>query len=351
MKDWRKPGARVKARAKNALLGCLAAIGRYEGKAEIEKTLVPANTVQFYGHRIGNGSECSVHEETRLVFKHKPPDTEVIKNLIYSETGLAWLNNRLVERFSVQPITVKGLFNSPPRKLNSIETCVVVECDFAYSYGDWTHCYLGTILSADYPDIPVLIPSHLARRDYVVRDLNRAGVRWIPAKGWTEIGEAIILRKQNPFFYWSAREADSYRKAFNVKPDTPDKKSITYFGRFNLVGETIPRPFPSGEIAEAIGKIGGRVVQQSVLTCNTAHLYEHQVETVIGDHGSGMLNILFWQPRNVIELVVGDWWVNNTLFVASSIGVKNFAVLRVDNLSGGEIMDLINKCITRFNAL
>jgi hypothetical protein len=171
-----------------------------------------------------------------------------------------------------------------------------VECDCVYSYGDWTHCYLGTILSADFPDVPVLIPRHLTRKSYVLRDLEQAKINWIATDVWTNIKRAIVLRKPNPLTYWSPHDVTAYRKALAIQPIAPVSGSVSYRGRFGFEGETAERAFPSVAVAEYVGVTGGRVVNQADLNTATAHTYADYAETVIGDHGSGMLNILFFIP-------------------------------------------------------
>lgn len=54
---------------------------------------------------------------------------------------------------------------------------------------------------------------------------------------------------------------------------------------------------------------------------------------------------MFWRSKTVIELFVENYWVNNTLFVAAGMGVQNFAVLRVDDLTAKEIGGLITSCL------
>ncbi len=57
---------------------------------------------------------------------------------------------------------------------------------------------------------------------------------------------------------------------------------------------------------------------------------------------------MFWKPRTVIELVVNRWWVNNTLFVASAMGIKNFGVIEVDGLDTPQISEKIETCLAAF---
>ncbi|MFZ3585479.1 glycosyltransferase 61 family protein, partial [Loktanella sp. DJP18] len=348
MDDWRKPKTKAKDAFKSFILKGLSISGRFVEVSKTEKKTAPRETVQFYGHRIGEIGDTAVHQETRLAFNATRPDYEISENLSYSENGMGWSGGRLIEKFSVHPLRLADFRHQPQQDATIIATCAIVECDYVYSYGDWTHCYLGTILSADFPDVPVLIPRYLTEKSYVLRDLGKAKINWIATDGWTNIEHAYVLRKRNPLFYWSRHDVIAYRKAFDIEPTTPVPGSITYLGRFDLGGETIHRSFPSEVVAKYITSIGGRVVNQEDLNTETSHNYAEQAEIVIGDHGSGMLNILFWQPKTVIELVVDDWWVNNMIFTAYGMGVENFGVIRVDGLSADAIGELIKECLESF---
>ncbi len=348
MEDWKTPKSRLKGAIKSAVLKGLSVSGRFEALDAADKKTVPCEPVQFYGHRIGEAGGMGLHTETRIAFHQKRPDYEVVENLAYSETGMGWSGGRLVERFSVTPIRLADFRHRPQPNATTITSCAVVECDCLYTYGDWTHCCLGTILSADFPDVPVLLPRFLAQKCYVRRDLEKAGINWIATDGWTDIKRAYVLRKPNPLTYWSKREVIAYRKAFAVNPVAPLEGSVTYLGRFEVEGELRHRAYPSAEVAAYIASIGGKVVKQADLNTGTAPAYAAQADVVIGDHGSGMLNTLFWQPRTIIELVVDDWWVNNTVFAAHGMGVENFGVIRVDGLSSVAIGDLIAECLDSF---
>lgn len=344
MEDWRGRRAKIKHLVKSVAFQGFALSGLFHPKTKSECQTRPCETVPFFGHRVGKKEEMGLQAETRLAFHQPPPKYEKISDLHYFENGMAWNKGSLIERFSVQPIRISDLMRRPSNTFSEISSCAVVECDYVYSYGDWVHCYLSTILSTKPVDIPVLIPRHLAEKDYVRRDLKQANINWTAAEEWTKIRNALVLRKQNPVFYSSEQEVTAFRTAFSISPPPPSPGSVSYLGRFDLKGETVKRAFPSDAAAQYVDSIGGQVVRQSDLNTQSAPRYARDAETVIGDHGSGLLNILFWQPKTVIELVVNDWWVNNTLFIAAGMGVKNFGVIRVDGLTSNEIGEKIRMC-------
>lgn len=348
MEDWRSSQARIKGALRRGVLWGAARSGRLIQQTPEDLAVRPEDSVPFFGHRVRQEGGLAPHRETRLSFAHERPAYERVSGLAYSPTGKGWVGGQLVEKYSVSPIRLEELRARPPAAPERVQAGVVVECDSAYSYGDWTHCYLGTLLSVDFPDLPVFIPHHLAQKSYVRRDLEGAGVNWITAEGWVEIEEACVLRKPNPLTYWTPHDVAAYRDAFGIRPAPPVPGSVSYLGRFGFQGEVHARQFPSELAATAVRAMGGTIVSQGDLNTGTAHRFADEAETVIGDHGSGMLNIMFWRPKTVIELFVDNYWVNNTLFVAAAMGVQNMAVLRVDDLSAAEIETLITRCLEYF---
>ncbi len=349
MDDWRSPKEKIKRVLRKPVFGGFSLAGRLQQESKSELLTRPCESVEFFGHRPGGSAEMALHRETRLAFKEKRPLYEEVSNVSYSDNGIAWSNNCLIAKYSVRPIRMKDLMRQPPRNVNQISTCAIVECDFSYSYGDWVHCYLGTILATDFPDVPVLVPKYLAEKSYVQRDLNNAKVNWVATDGWTQIEHAIVLRKPVPYMFWAEHNVNAFRNAFSIDPPPPVPGSVSYLGRFDLKGENVHRAFPSDKVANYIHSINGTVIRQLDLNTSTSDVYASRAETVIGDHGSGMLNIMFWRPKTVIELVVDNWWVNNSLFVAAGMGVENFGVIDVDGLSSDEIGAHIVACQNYFN--
>lgn len=351
MDDWRSPKAKMKQLVKSPLYALAVQTGRYVRQPPSQQETVQKEATTFFGDRPGTDGPMTTHEERRLDFKVARPVYETLTEIAYSPTGMVWRKGSLLEQYSVLPVKIGDLFRRPPvRAAHRLERAVIVQTDFVYSYGDWVHCFLGVLLSAPRMDVPVVIPGSLAAKGYVRRDLKKAGIDYVSSEGFTSIGEAIVLRKQNPYFYWKPEDVAAFQRAFVSEPQDPAPGSLMYLGRFDLSGETISRHFPSQTVANFVASKGGFVLRQAELTTETAADYTTHAETVIGDHGSGMLNIMFWKPRTVIELVTNKWWVNNTLFVAKGMGIENFAVIEVDNLTEAEIGEKIQGCLDFFSS-
>lgn len=345
MKDWRSPGAKIRGALRTPLFHLAMLHGVLDAQTPEDLATVKREEVPFFGNRPGVPGPLGWHREHRRAYREPRPVFEIAHDIFYSRRGMAWRGGRLVERFSVLPITMNNILASPPKAhCLTIPRCAIVQSDFVYSYGDWVHCYLGVILSADFADVPVLVPDYLAAKSYVQRDLAAAGIKYIVANDWVRIEECFVLRKRNPLSYWSPVNVQDFRNRFPISTDDPRPGSLLYLGRFDLTGETVARRFPSDRVAAYISSVGGEVVNQSELNTLSAPRFGRHAETVVGDHGSGILNIMFWRPTTVIELVVDRWWVNNSLFVAAGMGVRNFAVIEVDGLSVEEIGEKIQTC-------
>ncbi|MEO8315185.1 MAG: hypothetical protein ABI645_10355 [Pseudomonadota bacterium] len=348
MKDWRSPSQKAKARLKDALLACFARSGRFLplGRAELE-------TVQTYAVNYlaaGTGDTALRKQEQRhLSFREPRPCTETVKDLVYTPHGMAWVAGRLVERYSVRNPSLKEVLSRPsPENCATLDRAVIVEADVPYTYGDWLLGYLGTALGKRNAGAPVLLPLFLATKSYVLRDLQLAGISHVVADRPYRVKEALVLRKRWPYHYWSRQQVELFQKIYAPLRRTPAKGSILYIGRFGHSSEVIARNFPSEEMATLVKRLGGMVVRADTLSPQHAETLADNVETVIADAGSGLLNIMYWKPRNIIELVVDNWWVNVDLFVADACGVKNFALINIDHLSVPQVEATVLACLDTF---
>ncbi len=193
------------------------------------------------------------------------------------------------------------------------------------------------------------MPSDLAAKPYVRAELGALGIDYRVAKPWLRIRTAHVLRKWTYLQFWDRPPVTAFRRLLAPERLAPDHGSITYLGRFDIASEGFSRRYPSEQVAEAVKAIGGTVLEQKVLNVATAASYGRTMETVIGDHGSGLLNIMFWEPKTVIELVTRDWWTANTLFVAREMGIRRYGAIYVDGLSAGEIKAKLETVLARLD--
>ncbi len=271
-------------------------LNRFEGHTAADLATRSVEKVPFFGERPGISSGLVWHEDGRQEFTKQRPEHEDAHDLLYSSSGKAWKQGRLIARYSTVPISPEHLFDLPPSTgVQVIEQGTIVEVDFSYSYGDWVHCCLGTILAARQLLAPLIVPKALASRDYVRRDLAVAGIDYVVVESWVHIRKARILRKRNPKFYWKSADVKNFQRTFVPNRVAPDPGSILYLGQFNLAGETISRNFPSDRVAAALAPRCSKVVHQANLTTETASAYSKWADSVIGDHGSGLLK------SNVLE--------------------------------------------------
>lgn len=347
MEDWRDPRTKAKAAIRSRLLQGLVRLGRLEQAPAADRSHVQEAGVQYFGDIPNDGAGLRPREQHRRVLANPPPSIERAGPVDYSPTGMAWAGGRLIERWSVRTPSFGDVL-AGPKASRRVNEGVIVESTVNVTYGDWVHTILGTLMRAAPLPAPLFLPPRLTEKSYVARDLKMAGIRYETADSWTRIENALVLRKQTPLTYWTRDDVVAYQRLFAPERETPAPGSIAYFGRFDLESEVKARRFPSEATGEAVKRLGGSVHEQQGLTPETAPRYARQVETVIADHGSGVLNIMHWRVKNLIELVVDNWWTNNTLFVAPEAGVENIAVIDVDGLSADEIEAKLRTCLDVF---
>ncbi|MBB4658177.1 glycosyltransferase 61 family protein [Parvularcula dongshanensis] len=345
--DWRDRSVKARATiaAKKALAALHARTGRLEPRSPADMATHRVETVSFLNVIGGEPTDAS---QGRLAFDRRRPQTEEARGLFYSPAGMAWHHGALRERWSIRAPSAREILARPPARARTVRRAAIVESDLPYTYGDWVHAVLGPLLAGPALDRPLLLPGFLAEKGYVRRDLATAGIDYEAMTDWVRVEDALILRKTFPLQYWAPEHTAAYRSVFEPDPPEPAPGSIVYLGRFDLKSEIGRARFPSERVAEAAGRLGASVVRQETLSPETSRALAGGVETVIGDHGSGLLNMLHWRPKAVIELTVDGWWVNNNLFVAKQLGVEDYAVLPVDGLGAEEIEQRLQACLARF---
>lgn len=354
MRDWRNTSLirRCLGGMRRHAQRRLSQLGLYEQVTPAEREVAQGEEISFLAARSGQLSP-EVSPQHRLEYLNPRPESEHAEDLLYTRTGIAWTRGRVVERYCMRPPYLRENLLPPSRaRSESIDSAVIVEPGhYPYTYGDWLHACFGTILCAGKLESPLLLPESVVRKPYVARDLKAAGIDFIPVTRTYAVKNARILRIQAPMGYWTASEVNAYQRTFAPERRTPDPGSISYLGRFNLGTEAVARRFPSETVGDVVRGMGGEVIRQEILNPEISVQLGSSMETVIADHGSGVLNILHWKPKNIIELVVNDWWCNNNLFVAHAMGIRNYAVVDVDGLSRPRIEQVIRACLDKFAAV
>ena len=328
--DWRSPGARARRLVRDGVLVAAGLAGRFEGHRPADLEARSSERVAYDGDTRGpRGADGRPFEE-RLVFAIERPVSEDAADILYTERGMAWRQGRLVERFSIRRPSLAELARKPRAAAQIVERGVVVEAEVPYTYGDWLNNYFGTALAAAEAgllDGPLVVPQVLAAKSYAARDLKLARLDVVVADSPRLIRRARILRKRAPMNFWTTREIAAYQRRLAPDRPAPRPGSLTYLARYDMAGETPTRRFPSEAVAALVETMGGRTIRQENLSPEFAATIADGMETVIADHGSGLMNLLHWRAKHVVEIATADWWTNNNLFLAHDLGVRDFALV------------------------
>lgn len=330
----------MRAASKDAILSVAEHLGRFQSHDLVETQIEATSPVRFFGER-PHSTTFGELQEHRVAFSKPRPYCEESSGLLYSASGMCWIDGKLIEKYSIRRPSFADLRASPPRYPGkSFDVATIVESDYPYSYGDWLHCYLGSILTAAAQvKGPVLIPKELTRKAYVRRDLDIAQIDYQSVEDWVHIERAVVLRKRNFGFIWDQEYCESFIAKF--APDRPDPKpgSLVYFARGDQQSETNGRIYPTKTIASVVEDMGGQVIDQSKFTPEFAKRIAPACDLVIMDHGSGGTNMLYWKPKLVVELFVNHWWTHNNLFLSDSLNVAHHAVIDVDGISAPDFSE------------
>jgi hypothetical protein len=269
-------------------------------------------------------------------------------------SGYAWVGGRLDVSLSAHPVYSGRtmLRERLMRRGLTLPRATLVHSQFPETYGDWVSEHIRCIaLNPGFPE-PLVLPAAVAARAYVRHELDQLGIAWVAADRPVLIREATVLHKPTPGTYWTAEDAEAYRRLYGIDPPPARPGSILYLSRRDVTSDqkAAQRDYRSDEIARIVEALGGRVVETGRLSRDDYAAFAEEAETVIADHGSAVFNILQWRTRNLIEIVTDNWWSRSLLFLGIACGVGNHAILRCDGRSEEALSRAISDQLRAFGA-
>jgi capsular polysaccharide biosynthesis protein len=158
-----------------------------------------------------------------------------------------------------------------------------------------------------------------------------------------------------PIFYITREEVQALQRAFHVDPAPPRPGSILYLSREGYRGDhhTVEahRSYPSEYITGFMRELGATIVPTREATPDRYRELAGEAETVVADHGSALCNLIFWNTRNVVELFNDSWWGNGFLMLANALGIRDYALVRVNERTPEQIRQQVVHHMKRFGAL
>ena len=341
--DWRHPLVRVRIKIASLLQNALALFGRWEAPTAEELACVQKDTVPVHGDR---------PDQQRLVYQ-TPRDAYVdVANLDYVPQGLASVNGRIITRYSIRrPSTAEILKSRRDGDKKLMTQGTVIEAETPYTYGDWVGDFVLSLVTCKDIVEPLCLPAFLATKPYVMRDIEALGIKYEVIDGPVCIQNARVLHKRIPSYYWGPQEVAAYRDAFKVTPPAARENTMTYLGRFDTLSEAAQRSYPSEAVARIVKSLGGEVFDAREASPQKFDDLAPQMETVIADQGSALFGVMHAQTKNVIELAEDDWWHSANLFIANGAGVKNYAVIHINNKSEDELRAQITAHLRDFGVI
>jgi capsular polysaccharide biosynthesis protein len=141
---------------------------------------------------------------------------------------------------------------------------------------------------------------------------------------------ATVIIQPKVVRYWTKDCVLALRGLLNVEAPPPTPGSLLYLSRHGEASMVADRTHPSLQVEEIVRTRGGKVLRTSEASLDDYVRASKDAETLLFDHGSAAYNMVYWQPRRVIEFTSDDWWMNSFLFFADALGVDDYAILRSD---------------------
>ena len=320
-----------------------ARMGRFKSVPDQRRRLVPVDDVFFRGDiPIRAGKE---NKQTRLAYEQAPPPFEDVKDLVVTPIGAGFLDGVLYEKYSAEKPGLRALVSGgAPTK--TIDHAYFVQAEHRDTFGDWMAEYLTPIACLGAIDAPVLLPESLARRRYVQRDIKRLDIAFEPITERTLIRHARVVRQSRFVRYWTQSETTALRSLLKTDPPAPDPGSIIYLSRHGEKSNIAERTHPNLVIEKIVRDLGGKVLRTADAALSDYLEAAQSAETVIFDHGSAGYNMVYWQPKRVIEVVTDDWWLNAFVFFANAIGVSDYGIIRSDLGDDARVERKLNELLT-----
>lgn len=288
-------------------------------------------------------------------YDHSRPLSRNYENVTYTSAGYAWIGTKLHTSLSARVVrSARVILKDRLRRRGVvIQKATLVESVHPNTYGDWTSEYMKSIaLCPDSPK-PLVLAEDFADRAYVRNELGRLGIEYVTIDRPVLIREATVLHKQRPFILWNSDDVAAYRRLFRIVPPTPRPGSILYLSRRGVTSELtrVTRAYRSEVIEKIVSTLGGRVVYTDGMTRDDFATLASEAETVVADHGAALFNILQWKPRNLVEIVADNWWSRCFVFLGTSCGVSNHAVVRCDERSDAELSAILEGHLRAFGVV
>lgn len=335
---------RLEAYARNAL----GFAGLFVPGPKDTEATVSLGNISVRERRLVDGR---IRESTRRVprrgFLHqRTPST--IEDIVYRETGVAYANGAALQYYSSRRVSLRRHVIRRPttRPSSQIDDASVVQCLWPNTYGDWVGEFLPCLVPRLPIEHPLLIPSFLAGKAYVQRDLEALGVGYVVVSEPLQIRRAHLLPKPRPLHYWTPADVANFRRGFRFDPPTPAAGSSMYLSRY---GETCENPqtarwYPSRTIEKIVSKHGTTIVRTARLRPLDYDRLSFCAETVFADHGGALSNLLRWRCRRVVELCTAAHWDPCFVHLGHALGVDDHQLVWVDGMTPEQIAEVVDSC-------
>jgi hypothetical protein len=342
---------KIKVFLKGLVLRALTATGRYRPFDPSESEWVIGEAVPYSGEIPTSAGKENKQHILRYKTGRSPQE---VHDLIYTPEGMAWKDGTLYRRYSLREPSTRELWYPPTENPSVIvPEGVIVQGETPYTYGDWFCEHLCSLAGVLPLTAPLLMPHRMMEKPYVRRDLDYLGIETIVVDSPILIRRAIVLRKMWPMFHIPREAVDAVRRSFHADPVPPRPGSVLYLSREGFRGEhrTIAqRSYPSEAVGVVMRELGAKVVLTRETTLEQYRELASEAETVVADTGSALYNLIFWKTKHVIELFNDDYWGNAFVLLGHALGIKDYALVKVNHRTPEEIRQQVVRHMRDFGA-
>ncbi len=321
------PLARLRSAISDIWRGLFRLTGKYRPFHQDDLETVRGDAAPFKGDiPLNSGGELCQY---RLYYRKQRPPFHEVANLVVTPSGGAWKDGALWEKYSACKPGLRMLL-APHEAKRTVKEGVFIQSEHIDTFGDWMAEYLAPLARTGLMKAPLYLPAAMARRPYVMRDAARFGMNIIAINEPTLIEKARVVPQPKVVRSWTPECVSTLRAALGVDIIAPSPGSMLYLSRHGEASDVADRTHPNLIVEDIVRQRGGLVLRTGSAALEDYLNASTQVETLLFDHGSAVYNMVYWQPRRIIEFGSDDWWMNSFLFFTNAADVKDYTIIRSD---------------------
>jgi hypothetical protein len=120
---------------------------------------------------------------------------------------------------------------------------------------------------------------------------------------------------------------------------------LTYLSRFGVKSDAYDRAYPSEVIEGLVSSLSGKIIRTAIASDEDYAAAAEDVETVIADFGSAILNLINWNVKRLIIIYSPDWLDVAPFFLCKALNIVEIHLIDHTRYESNKMKDRIVESI------